>query len=53
MKLLWFLQCLFFLALLLIHPSIAPRAPAPPSGRNKDNPVKSPPPPSSDHGTHP
>ncbi|QCE01039.1 hypothetical protein DEO72_LG7g2330 [Vigna unguiculata] len=32
MKILWFLQCLFFMAMLLINPSVAPNAPAPPSG---------------------
>ncbi|BAT81398.1 hypothetical protein VIGAN_03110900 [Vigna angularis var. angularis] len=31
MKILWFLQCLFCMAMLLINPSVAPNAPAPPS----------------------
>ncbi|ESW14067.1 hypothetical protein PHAVU_008G250300 [Phaseolus vulgaris] len=31
MKFFWFLQCLFCMAMLLISPSVAPNAPAPPS----------------------
>ncbi|KAL9316486.1 hypothetical protein ACSQ67_017487 [Phaseolus vulgaris] len=31
MKIFWFLQCLFCMAMLLISPSVAPNAPAPPS----------------------
>ncbi|KAG5064167.1 hypothetical protein AAZX31_02G218300 [Glycine max] len=31
MKFFWFLQVLFFLAMLLVNSSVAPNAPAPPS----------------------
>ncbi|KAK7385605.1 hypothetical protein VNO78_31333 [Psophocarpus tetragonolobus] len=43
MKFFWFLQCLFCMAMLLINPSLAPNAPAPPSrGFPPDTPLPPP-----------
>ncbi|KAL2317399.1 hypothetical protein Fmac_031275 [Flemingia macrophylla] len=42
MKILSFLQFLFCLALLLINPSVAPNAPAPPSSGDLDPPERRP-----------
>ncbi|KAG4955043.1 hypothetical protein AAZX31_14G186900 [Glycine max] len=44
MKFFWFLQVLFFLAMLLINPSVAPNAPAPPSSGDPHTETLRPPP---------
>ncbi|KAG4963939.1 hypothetical protein AAZX31_14G186800 [Glycine max] len=39
MRFFWFLQCLFCLAMLLINPSVSPRAPAPPTSPDPLHPL--------------